>query len=240
MSDSSYACAHRQPEGDRGSCSRSSPITSNRPLSRRCREGPRVVLHLLHDVGVTLAAQADEVVVLRQHHRGARGEVQRERGVGLAEIVLVEDQVLGEVGLLPEDQPADARIDQPVLVSRDIDRTHLLEPEVPLRLGIEERPHETAAGAVDVHRDVQVPLPLDIQHSSLMPTTSSLCPVKWCRARQRRRWCSRRDRLRRRRGRSCTCPRPAARSVARRRSSGRTSPTPRGIRHRRRGSAGRS
>ena len=73
----------------------------------------------------------------------------------LAEVVLVEDEVLGEVARLAEHEPADARVDEPVLVARHVDRAHLLEPEVPLRVGVEERPHEAAARPVDVQRDVE-------------------------------------------------------------------------------------
>ena len=70
------------------------------------------------------------------------------------EVVLVEDQVLGEVGFLAEDEPADARVDEPELVAGDVDRAHLLEPEVPLRVRVEEGPDEAAGGAVDVDRHV--------------------------------------------------------------------------------------
>ena len=56
-----------------------------------------VLLHRLHDVAVAVVPEADEVVVLGQHHRRARREVQRERGVRLAQVVLVEDEVLGQV-----------------------------------------------------------------------------------------------------------------------------------------------
>ena len=86
---------------------------------------------------------------------GAGGEVQRERRVALAEVVLVEDEVLGQVAALAEDQPAEARVHEPVLVARDVDRAHPLEAEVPRRVGVQERPHEAAAGAVDVQRDVE-------------------------------------------------------------------------------------
>ena len=126
MSDSSYdAWSPVSRNATSGSCSRSSPITSKRPaVAQVGRQRRGVLLHLLHHVGVAVAAEPDEVVVLRQHHRRARGEVQREGRVGLAEVVLVEDQVLGEVGLLAEDQPADARVDEAVLVPETlIDRT---------------------------------------------------------------------------------------------------------------------
>ena len=37
----------------------------------------------------------------------------------------------------------------------DVDRADLLEPEVPRRVRVQERPHEAAAGAVDVQRHVE-------------------------------------------------------------------------------------
>ena len=48
-------------------------------------------------------------------------------------------------------------------MSGDVDGTHLLEAEVPLRVGIEERPHETAAGAVHMQRDINAALRLDLE-----------------------------------------------------------------------------
>jgi hypothetical protein len=72
-----------------------------------------------------------------------------------AEIVLVEHEVLRQVGALAEHQPADARVHQPVLVARDVDRADLLEPEIPLRVRVQERPDEPSARAVDVERHVE-------------------------------------------------------------------------------------
>ena len=40
-------------------------------------------------------------------------------------------------------------------MARDVDRADLLEPEVPLGVRVQERPHEAAAGAVDVQRHVE-------------------------------------------------------------------------------------
>ena len=45
----------------------------------------------------------------------------------------------------------------------DVDRAHLLETEVPQRVGVEERPHEAAAGGVDVQRDVEPLLVLELE-----------------------------------------------------------------------------
>ena len=43
-------------------------------------------------------------------------------------------------------------------MARDVDRAHALEPEVPRRVRVQERPHEAAAGAVDVQRHVEAAL----------------------------------------------------------------------------------
>ena len=75
------------------------------PLAQQAR----VLLHRLHDRAVALVPVADEVVVLGEHHRGAGREVQRERRVALAEVVLVEDEVLGQVAGLAEHEPAEPR-----------------------------------------------------------------------------------------------------------------------------------
>ena len=46
-------------------------------------------------------------------------------------------------------------------MTRDVDRADLLEAEVPLRVRVEERPHEAAAGGVDVQRHVEPALALE-------------------------------------------------------------------------------
>ena len=56
---------------------------------------------------------------------------------------------------------------------RRVDRANLLEAEVPLGVGIEERPDEGTAGAVDVERDVEALLVANPTSNSLIPTTSS-------------------------------------------------------------------
>jgi hypothetical protein len=87
-----------QPEGDQGqlllACADQLEVAALPEPVCQCL---RVRLHRPHRVGVSLTAEADEVVVLGEHHRGARGEVQSEGGIGLAEVVLVEDEVGGEV-----------------------------------------------------------------------------------------------------------------------------------------------
>ena len=52
-------------------------------------------------------------------------------------------------------------IDQAELVPGHVDRSHLLEPEVPLRVRVEERPDEAATRPVDVQRHVEAALVLD-------------------------------------------------------------------------------
>src|ERR1044072_6056576 len=138
-------------------------------LPQLLRQRPGVLLHRLHDVGVALAPVADEVVVLGEHHRGPGGEVEGEGRVGLAQVVLVEDEILGQIGFLAEDEPADARVDEPQLVPGDVDRAHLLEPEVPLGGGGGEGPDEAAAGGVDVEGDVEAPVPLEVEQELVDP-----------------------------------------------------------------------
>src|SRR5207247_1075263 len=109
-----------------------------------------------------------------EHHRRASREVEREGRIRLPEIILVEDEILAQVAPLAEYEPADARVDQPELVTGHVDRPNLLEPEVPLRVRVEERPDEAAARRVDVERhlepctafevDQQVIDPADVVH----------------------------------------------------------------------------
>ena len=129
----------------------------------------RVLPHDLHDPAVAGLAETHEVVVLGEDHRGAGGEVEREGRVRLPQVVLVEDQVLSEIRLLAEDQPADSGIDESELVAGGVDRPYLLQPEVPLRVRIEKRPDEGAAGAVDVEGDVEALLVLQLDQEVVDP-----------------------------------------------------------------------
>jgi hypothetical protein len=65
---------------------------------------------------VALAAEAQEGEVL-QHHRGGRArEVERVVGHVAAEVVDVEDELLGQIGGVAEDDGAHAGVDEPELV----------------------------------------------------------------------------------------------------------------------------
>ena len=110
----------------------------------------RILLHLL----VTVEAQADEVVVLTQNLRRRTREVEPYlRDVG-AQIVDAERHLFGQILLVLPDDPAQARIDQSVLVARRGDRPHPFEAEVPLHLRIEERQDETSRRRIDVDRNI--------------------------------------------------------------------------------------
>ena len=54
-------------------------------------------------------------------------------------------------------------------MARRVDRAHLLEPEVPLRVRIEERPDEGAARAVDVERDIEALVVLELDQEVVDP-----------------------------------------------------------------------
>lgn len=72
-----------------------------------------------HDGAVAVLAEADELVVLADDLGGALGEVEGEGGLLGAEVVDVEDEVLGEVLAGAPDGPADAGVDEAVL-NRDM------------------------------------------------------------------------------------------------------------------------
>ena len=88
----------------------------------------------------------------------------------------MEHQVLGQrIGVAP-DRPADAGVDQPVLVARGVDRLHPGQAEVPLEVRIDERGDEAARRRIDVHRDVEPGLGLvaierraDVRHGLVGP-----------------------------------------------------------------------
>lgn len=68
-----------------------------------------------HDGAVAVLAEADELVVLANDLGRALGEVEGEGGLLGAEVVDVEDEVLGEVVAGAPDGPADAGVDEAVL-----------------------------------------------------------------------------------------------------------------------------
>ena len=107
------------------------------------------------DAAVALVAEPEEVVVLRDDLAGRPGEVDLEHRHVAAQVVHVEDQVVGQLGGVAPDDPADAERGQPELVARGADRLHPRQPEVPLEVGRAERGEEAAAGRVDVDVDVE-------------------------------------------------------------------------------------
>lgn len=66
----------------------------------------------------------------------------------------MEDELLRQILLAPPDDPANARVDEAVLVPADIDALHQRQPEVPLELRVEEWRYEPSARGVDVDRHV--------------------------------------------------------------------------------------
>ena len=116
----------------------------------------------LHHVGIAGPPQSQEVVVLADHLVSRAGKVQREGGHIAAEVVDLEDQVLGQVlGAAPHHE-THAGIGQPVLVPADVDRDHPGQAEIPLEVGVQERHHEAATGGVHVDRDVEALLLLEL------------------------------------------------------------------------------
>ena len=86
--------------------------------------------------------------------------VQRDGRHLAAQVVHPEHQVVGQRVAVPPDRPADAGVDQPVLVARRINGAHPRQPEVPHQVRIAERGDHRAGRAVHVHRDVPAVLGL--------------------------------------------------------------------------------
>ena len=72
---------------------------------------------VLHDGAVPVEAEVDEEEVLGDDLGAGAGEVERVGFLGAAEVVEFEDEVFGEVGLVPPDDPSHASVDQSELVS---------------------------------------------------------------------------------------------------------------------------
>jgi hypothetical protein len=114
---------------------------------------------LLHEAEALLA-QAQELEVLQDDLRPGPGEVQGEGWHVAAEIVHVEDQVLGQVLRLAPERPSNSWIYQPELMARGLDGHHAVEPEIPDELWLDERGDESTGCCVDVHRDIHAALVL--------------------------------------------------------------------------------
>ncbi len=113
------------------------------------------------DAPVAGAAEPEEQVVLGDDLAAGAGEVEGEGRHVAAEVVHVEDELLGQqVGGAPHD-PADAEGREPVLVPGGVDGGDARQPEVPHHVGVEEGGDEAAAGPVHVDRDVPAVLGLD-------------------------------------------------------------------------------
>lgn len=111
-----------------------------------------------HDGAVSVLAEADELVVLADDLGGALGEVESEGGLVGTEVVDIEDELLGEeLGVAPDD-PADAGIDEAVLVAGDVDADDVGEAEIPFQLGDDEGRDETTGCGVDVDGGVETAL----------------------------------------------------------------------------------
>lgn len=111
-----------------------------------------------HDSAVSVLAEADELVVLADDLGGALGEVEGEGGLVGAEVVDVEDELLGEeLGVAPDD-PADSGVDETVLVAGDVDADDVGEAEVPFEFGDDEGGDKTSGCGVDVDGGVEAAL----------------------------------------------------------------------------------
>ena len=107
------------------------------------------------NLAVAFSAQPYEIVILRDHLPARPREVQGEGRHVAAQIVDPEDQLLGQVRLCRARSPSHAQGREPELVAGGIDRLDARQAEVPDQIRAEERRHETAAGRIDVDRNVE-------------------------------------------------------------------------------------
>ena len=123
-----------------------------------CGEGVSDAGEVEHDGAVSVLAKTDELVVLADNLGGALGEVEGEGGLVGAEVVDVEDEFLGEeLGVAPDD-PADAGVDEAVLVARDVDADDVGKAEIPFEFGDDEGGDEASGRGVDVDGGVEAAL----------------------------------------------------------------------------------
>ena len=87
---------------------------------------------------------------MQEDLRAGAGEVQSECRHVAAEIADAEDQVVGERGDVPPNDPTEPRVDEAVLVSRCIDRGDALDAEVPFQIRLQEGSDHGTRRAVNV------------------------------------------------------------------------------------------
>ena len=91
---------------------------------------------VFHDLAVPAEAEMNQIVVLGDDLCSWTGEVQCVGLFSAAKVVQLEDEVLGQVGFVTPDDPANTSVDETELVAGDVDRLHTGKLEIPVtRLG---------------------------------------------------------------------------------------------------------
>ena len=102
-----------------------------------------------HDSAVTMLAQTNQLVVLAQDLGSTTREVESERSLVSTKVVDVEDELGRKVLGVTPDAPSNTRVDETVLVTRDVDGDDLFETEVPDKVGVDERRNEASGCGID-------------------------------------------------------------------------------------------
>ncbi len=118
-----------------------------------------------YDFGKTLAAEPKEQIVLRDNLTGGTRKVQREGRHVAAQIIDVEDQIVGQIGFVAPDDPTDSQRREAVFVSRGVDRTHACQAKVPDQIRFDERRGKPARCGIDMHGNIEVGLKLELVQS---------------------------------------------------------------------------
>lgn len=105
-------------------------------LLQRTAQQPRILQIRERNATEALKAQMHEVEVLRDDGRSWAREVEREAVFDGAEVVELEDEVLGQVRLVAPDDPADTDVGEAELVAGGVDGDDTREAEVPFEFGL--------------------------------------------------------------------------------------------------------
>ncbi len=107
------------------------------------------------DLAVAVLSQPQEVVILADHLPAGTREVQGDVAHVAAEVVHPENQIFRQVAGVAPEHPADAERGEAELVARGVDRLHPRQAEIPDQIRGAERGEKSAAGAIDMDRDVE-------------------------------------------------------------------------------------
>src|SRR5580700_194216 len=122
----------------------------------------RHILASLVDRPIPRFTEPDQVVILSHYLAGGTRKIDGERRHGAAQVIHVEDQIGMQVRSLAPEHPADAWINQTILVPRRVDGFYARKLEIPQKVWLNKRREESAARSVDMDGNVQSGIQLQL------------------------------------------------------------------------------